>query len=266
VVKEQGGIVIVQDPLDALSIHAFKPISSVVTDHILHLREISAKPIELAGDNWPVEQAEVSLIQMSAVKVGRVPVHYDIACIDMTQMKEVEARLADALERWSALVRNAVDPILIVNDTGDVLFASKPVPGGKGSVLDATGTELITGLEKRGSIFDFVAGDDQRKVRQTLRQVFKAGVTARCVVANAQRQRWFSLDFGPMRPTRADCAPPVTTLVVRDITETKLAEDRLRILADRCGNCRCTGNARARKNGRGSPGRYTTSSGRPSQC
>ncbi len=134
--------------------------------------------------------------------------------IDLTNIKKVENQLQDALENWTALVQNAPDVIMTLKPNGRIAFVNRPVWGC--SVPALVGTSLT----------DYVSVKHRPQVAECINRTFAQQERTTCEVnCTDDDEAWFSFIFGPTQKTTTTTT---STVMIREISEHKRAEEMLR--------------------------------------
>lgn len=189
-----------------------------------HLINIITAPVPA-----PAATVQVTLISggceipviLSTLRQGRNDeVEYLIALTDRSELTSVELNLQQSLEQLHSIIRSVADVIVFLSNDGKIMFTNRPWLG-------------VSSEEMAGSSFiDLIPTDEQEKVWNCLRTATRYGSLEACEVqfVNRPLQPWFSLRFGPVTTE----AKPLqqsdtqwTTLIIRDITNQKRAEQGL---------------------------------------
>jgi len=160
-----------------------------------------------------------------------------LTVIDLSDIKRTEKHLQELLENWHSLVQNAPDTIMTLDRSGKITFVNRPVWGY--SVQALTGTRIS----------DYVGPLDAAKLRECIARVFESGLRTSCEIygVNGAPHAWFSFSFGPIHQgvdhldedtgnqleahrnrNRNRNRNTHSTLVIREISEHKFAEQTLR--------------------------------------
>ncbi len=139
------------------------------------------------------------------------------SCVDITERKHAEERLADA--RLSSLVRNASDIITVVDAEGIVVYQSPAV----NRVLGYDPEELVG-----RSAFDFVHAEDSTRLRETYSQILSSSEQGQ-LVEYRYRHRDGSWRHIETTVTNLLDDPTIRGVVAnsRDITERKRLVEQL---------------------------------------
>lgn len=130
--------------------------------------------------------------------------------------EEVIAALGDSEAQWRSLVENAPDIIFTVNRQGDILFINHPVAGL--THQDVLGTNVLA----------YTPPEYQTTIREALAYVFETGQPARYEIEALGPHgtpAWYSTVLSPVM--RGDSIS-TATLITRDITARRRAEQELR--------------------------------------
>ncbi|MHC4662054.1 MAG: PAS domain-containing protein [Planctomycetota bacterium] len=124
--------------------------------------------------------------------------------------------LDDSEKKWYMLLENVPSIIMIADRRGVINYINHTVPGL--TVEDAIGK----------SLYDFIEHEHHQIARETTEQVFRTGEQGRYEIRGVGpegRTSWYETLLGPLK--NGDRIEAVT-LVCRDITDRKIAEEALR--------------------------------------
>jgi PAS domain S-box-containing protein len=141
-------------------------------------------------------------------------------CRDITGRRQAEQVLRESEERYRALVDHALDPILIFDFTGTILFANNAAA----ALGDAPDPASFLGR----NVMEFIAPESREAVRAdfaSVREGNDAYLTQYKVITATGRELWVE-SMGKRIRYNGQWADIVT---LRDITERRNAEDALRL-------------------------------------
>jgi PAS domain S-box-containing protein len=156
-------------------------------------------------------------VQISLTTRGqRTSLVHRLTVVDMTDVRNTERLLAESRARWFSIVQNAPDTIMTMDLHGRIAFVNRPVWGYSSRALIGT------------TLDDHVPDFERLKLRRCLEHAVRHGRPSVCEVTgvNGDWKRWFSFSFGS--PDRGRGADGTTTLIIREISEHKRTEERLR--------------------------------------
>jgi PAS domain S-box-containing protein len=182
--------------------------------YMISLRKTQPKPIQL--DLFVDERLLPVQLIGQTTRTGHAMIH-KMTLVDLTDRKGNEKRLEELLSNWHSLIENVPDVVMTLGQSGKILFVNRPVWGY--SVRALVGTHII----------DFVPEEERPAFQKCLDSVFKTGKRASCDVAgiDGDKNSWFNFSFGPMDGGR-DGEAGGTTLLIREISEHKHVEEKLR--------------------------------------
>ena len=134
---------------------------------------------------------------------------------ELAERQRAEAALRESEAKWRSLVENAPDIIFTVDCAGTILFINR-TPAGL-TVEEALGTNAL----------DYVVPEYREVVRQAIRRVFESGESGEYEIAARgphDTTSWYATRLGPVR---RDGEVVAATLITRDITERKRAQEAL---------------------------------------
>lgn len=160
-------------------------------------------------------------VQISAARTSQDgTANHRMTLVDLSDIRRTEQELQESLTIWRSLVQNAPDVIMTLDRKGTVIFVNRPIWGRSAKTLIGA------------SIFDYVPPEQRPELRRRLDQVFDSGERNTCDIARmtGKTERWYSFSFGPVESNlnRSNSSGESTTLIVREISEQKLAEADLR--------------------------------------
>jgi PAS domain S-box-containing protein len=137
---------------------------------------------------------------------------------DITERKEAEGRLRRRESQWRALLENAPDYVLILDRDGAILRLNRAAQG--------TLPEEVIGH----NVTEYAEENCHVEWQEALGRVFTAGSKEliECQSRNMGEPRWFAASIGPILDGEEVSAAVV---VARDVTDRRLAEERLRAFA-----------------------------------
>lgn len=139
---------------------------------------------------------------------------------DISNQKESEIALKRAEEKWTSLVENAPNFIMIVDREGLIHFINHGVEG------------IPISKAIRSKIYDYIDSEFHSIVRKTLNKVFKNGECGRYIVKGVGpsgpkfKSSWYETHVGPIKLEDNIVA---ATLISSDITERKKTMDALAV-------------------------------------
>ncbi len=133
----------------------------------------------------------------------------------VAKLTQTEKVLRESEEKWRSLLNNTPDIVMIVDRDGTIRFINHTVPGVKEQ--EATG--------KR--IYDYISPEHHDTMRKDLERVFQTGQSASQEISGVGPHgslSWYQAELGPIRQDERIVA---ASIVTRDITERKKAEEVL---------------------------------------
>jgi PAS domain S-box-containing protein len=132
---------------------------------------------------------------------------------DITEQKEVEEKIRKSEEKYRSVVKNAVDIIIIIDDKSNIQF-----------INHSTTTQNIIGK----SIYEFILPDYADLVKQKLKKVYETKQPQSYEIKGTSggTTAWYSTNAGPIFSGNEVVG---ITLIVRNITERKAAEEKTRL-------------------------------------
>ncbi|MDX1688355.1 MAG: GAF domain-containing protein [Candidatus Promineifilaceae bacterium] len=141
------------------------------------------------------------------------------AAQDVTERRQMEDALRESEAKLRSVIENIPDFLIMASPNGTILFMNT-TPGA------VTMEEVL-----RASIYDFLPPGEKERVRQRLKQVVATGepTSFESMIADDEgRQRWFAARVGAVEQEGVVVA---LTIVASEITERKMAEEKLHRLA-----------------------------------
>ena len=145
--------------------------------------------------------------------------------LDITERRRIEQALAEREEQLQILASNATDAVLRISLTGTCLYASPSAGRLLGVRTDhLLGAQLLTGFHP----------DDDTRVRETFALLAKGAIEDRTIayrsrpVGSQDDYRWLEAHCGLVRGGD-DKAPREIIASIRDVSDTKLLEEQLRV-------------------------------------
>jgi len=129
--------------------------------------------------------------------------------------KRTEELLEESEEKWRSLVKNAPDIIIIVVRNGTIRFINHTVPG--------ITQEQAVGMR----VYDYIPSEHHQTVRRSLERVFQTGEKESYEITGIGPRgttSWYESHAGPLKQKGRTVA---VTIITRDITERKLAQEAL---------------------------------------
>jgi PAS domain S-box-containing protein len=140
-------------------------------------------------------------------------------CIDVTEQRRAQAGLRESERRFRAMIENSTDLIALIDEKGNILYASP-------STTRILGYELEDYVGKNG--FDFMHPDDKHATAEMLSKLLKnPGMTISTQYRTRHKDgRWLWIEASG---TNLMDEPTIGAIVVnyRDITERKRAEEEI---------------------------------------
>ena len=135
---------------------------------------------------------------------------------DITERKMAEEALEDANEKWTSLTGNTNDIVMVVDKNGVIHYINRTIP--PYTVKKTIGK----------TIYDYVPEEQHSIMEESLRRVFKTGISESYDVSSNVPQIgsiWFNTKAVPIKRRKK-----VTDVILisADITERKLAEEALK--------------------------------------
>ncbi len=139
---------------------------------------------------------------------------------DVTKRKRAEEALRDSEELYRKLVASIPDIIIRTDLKGDILFANRVA-------VRLSGFDSMDNFVGR-NIMEFVASEDREKAAKTWKEMFERRIPPQEIglVFKDKAAIKFEIDGAVLR--NPEGTPYGAVFVCRDITERKLAEERLR--------------------------------------
>ena len=134
----------------------------------------------------------------------------------VAKLRQIEEALRESEEKWRSLLNNTPDIVMIVDRDGAIRFINHTVRGIKEQ--EATG--------KR--VYDYISPEHHDTMRKDLERVFQTGQSTSqefSGVGPHGNLSWYQAELGPIRQDRRVVA---ASIVTRDITEHKRAEEALK--------------------------------------
>ncbi|MGB3947919.1 MAG: PAS domain S-box protein [Bacteroidia bacterium] len=135
-------------------------------------------------------------------------------CEDITARKESEERIRKSEEKYRSVVENAVDIIIIINEQHEIQFVNQ--------VREGYQLSNVLGL----SIYKFMPEEYESLVRLKIKNLFETKETQHYETRGKNPDgsySWYSVNAGPIFSGKDVVG---ATLIVRDITERKEAEEK----------------------------------------
>ncbi len=140
-------------------------------------------------------------------------------CIDVTEQKRAQSALRESEKRFRAMIENSTDLIAMVDDKGNLLYASPSTTRILGYTLD----EYVG-----KNAFNFIYPEDVKNVSELLAKLLKnPGMTVTVQYRMKHKDgRWLWIEYSG---TNLLNEPAISAIVVnyRDITERKRAEEEI---------------------------------------
>ncbi|MCU0821207.1 MAG: PAS domain S-box protein [Spirochaetes bacterium] len=141
------------------------------------------------------------------------PLFIDGVIFDATEKKLIEIQLRKSEERYRQLVMNAPDIIMSVDWEGKIQFVNR-APAGLSS-QDVIGKNVL----------EFIPDQGQEETEKSSTSFFSEGFSSNYEMEGLATGRWYSTRIGALR---SDDDEAELTVIARDITERKKAEDMMK--------------------------------------
>ena len=174
--------------------------------------------IHLAIGKWlhPVQISLVTTVRGSSVS-------HRLTVVDLYDVQQKEKLFQESLANWYSLVHNAPDAIMTVDAQGQISLLNKPLWGYSITAVIWT------------NILEYVPDSERPKIRRCLDAAFRLGKRSICEIRGVRGDwnRWYQFSFGSphtlsLTGESSVVATTTTTLVIREISENKRAEESLR--------------------------------------
>jgi PAS domain S-box-containing protein len=151
--------------------------------------------------------------------VAMTDAHGNVECAfatfkDITVLKQLECTLRTSEERWRSIAENPYDFVVIVDANYKYLYVNHTAPGIR-----------LEDLIGQASPFDFVEPSFHATMREALERAFRTGAATTYDIYVERLGRWFSNIVGPIK---TDGVVTALSILTRDVTDTKTAEQALR--------------------------------------
>jgi PAS domain S-box-containing protein len=133
---------------------------------------------------------------------------------DVTVLKELEHTLRHSEERWRSIAENPYDFVVIVDKDYKYTYVNHTAPGV--NMADLIG---------KATPFEFVEPAFHDTMRAAFEQCFRTGAATTYDIYVGVLGRWFSNIVGPIK---TDGEVTAISILTRDVTDTKTAEQALR--------------------------------------
>ena len=161
------------------------------------------------GERVPV------LVHPVAIRDGEGKLECIIATVtDISVRKKLEGTLRASEERWRSIAENPFDFVVIIDADYKYLYVNHTAPGLR--------NEDLVG---RATPFDFVAPPYHDVMRRAFEKAFQTGAATTYDVHVEMLGRWFSNIVGPVK---TDGVVTALSILTRDVTDAKVAEEALR--------------------------------------
>ncbi|MGB2808486.1 MAG: PAS domain S-box protein [Sedimentisphaerales bacterium] len=142
----------------------------------------------------------------------------------VAELKQTQEALRKSEEKWHSLLNNTPDIVMIVDRDGTIRFINHTVPGIKEQ--EATG--------KR--VYDYISPEHHDTMRKDLERVFQTGQGASQEISGVGPHGSLSRYQAQLRPIKQDGRIVAASIVTRDITERKRADEEIRTSDERFRN------------------------------
>ena len=134
----------------------------------------------------------------------------------VAELKQTQETLRKSEEKWRSLLKDTPDIVIIVDRDDTIRFINHTVPGIK--------EQGVIGKK----VYDYISPEHHDTMREDLERIFQTGQGASHEISGVGRQgalSWYQAQLGPIRQ---DGRIVAASIVTRDITERKRAEEALR--------------------------------------
>jgi PAS domain S-box-containing protein len=144
-----------------------------------------------------------------------------IGAIDVTQRRQAEEALRESEARYKALVEASPDTVVLADLRGNLTFVSR-------GILELHGSESLAGFIGKHAM-DFIVPEDHGRFQANLQRTLQEGVTRNIEYTFVRRDGTrFPGEVSGAVIRDASGKPTALMGVVRDVTERKRAEDRVK--------------------------------------
>ena len=133
---------------------------------------------------------------------------------DISDRKKLESTLRSSEERWRSIAENPYDFVVIIDTDYKYLYVNHTAPG--------LSPEDLVG---KATPFDFVAPPFHAVMRAAFEKAFRTGAATTYDLYVEMLGRWFSNIVGPIK---TDGVVTALSILTRDVTDTKTAEEAVR--------------------------------------
>jgi len=134
----------------------------------------------------------------------------------VAELRQTEEALRESEEKWRSLLKDTPDIVMIVDSEGTLRFINHTVPGIKKQ--EATGK----------MVYDYVSPEHHDTMRKNLERIFQTGQSASQEISGVGPHgslSWYQAQLGPIKQ---DGRIVAASIITRDITECKRAEEVIR--------------------------------------
>ncbi len=199
--------------VDDLSLKEFQEqiYQAVQEDRICHIPEFKMKRAD--GTIFPTEHNVGTLTDYQGNRIGWVSLVRDI-----TERKQADAALHESEEKYRSLVESSENPIYLVDENFQILYANQKYLSRLGKSLEEVINQKVSDFDIPGKADEFV---------QKAHGVFKTHKPVTYEHTSARDNRNFLRTLSPVIDPDTDVVTAVT-VISKDITELKQAEKQLR--------------------------------------
>lgn len=135
---------------------------------------------------------------------------------DITEQREGEEKIRKSEEKYRSVVENAADIIIVTDSQSNIQFINR--------IREDVAMPSVIGK----SIYDYISPEYHELVKQKLKKIYESKVSQNYEIQGVDRngeKAWYSTNAGPIFSGKEVVG---VTLITRDITERKTAEEKTR--------------------------------------